>query len=385
MSDLITNDVYNEIKDFADAKIRTHSFLFKKYAWLDSYLDEYFKDDEYLSCRRNERTSSGLTGNTTERLYAFIYGIGKCNCCGNRSTFISKTKGYTKYCSVCGTSAGAKNSARKQKMMANHQIKTAICKHCGKEFEFEYRPNNKNVKFQNPQFCSHSCRAFFVHQHRTIEEKDKINNKRKKTCLEKYGDEHVINSQYTRDKTKEKFGVERLQYLTNFGDICKEGYLKNHGHIFKHTDETIERIKLTKIERYGSVMASTAKYKDYIFPSGRIVKVQGHEDLAIDKLLEVFDENDLFVGRVDIEKHCGKFEYYDPIDNRYHTYFPDIFIGSVNKLIEVKSPFTYKMRERINILKRQCVLDKGYDFEFWIIESNRYKNGVRTLKSLIIK
>ena len=49
MSDLMTDGVYNEIKDFADAKIRTHSFLFKKYAWLDSYLDEYFKrQDRFL-------------------------------------------------------------------------------------------------------------------------------------------------------------------------------------------------------------------------------------------------------------------------------------------------------------------------------------------------
>lgn len=383
--ELMTDEIRQEIKNFADGKIRTHVGIFNKYKWLDSYLDDYFKDDEYLSHRRSEMSVSGLSGNSSERLYAYIYGIGKCECCGKRTTFKSKTVGYLKYCSECGPLMGSKHNAEKAKQKANHQTRTTNCVYCGKEFEFVYKPNNKKVMFHDPKFCSPSCRGLYVHEHTSEEERNRINEKRKATCLEKYGDEHVINSQYTRDKTKEKLGVERPQYLDNYGEICRNGYIKNHGHEFKHTNETIERIKLTKIKKYGSVMASTAQYREYVFPSGKVVKIQGHEDLAIDKLMETHTEDDLFVGRLEIEKCCGIFEYYDSYDDRNHIYYPDIYVKSENKLIEVKSPFTYRMHERVNVLKKQCVLDKGYGFEFWIIESNRYKNKKRTIKSLVIK
>ena len=132
-------------------------------------------------------------------------------------------------------------------------------------------------------------------------------------------------------------------------------------------------------------MVSTAKYTEYTFPSGKVVKVQGYEDLAIDKLLKNHIEDDIVVGRLDIEMYCGVFEYYDSDDERYHIYYPDIYVKNENKLIEVKSPFTYRMHERVNLLKKQCVLDKGYNFEFWIIEVDRYKGNKRLLKNLEIR
>ena len=383
--ELMTDEIRQEIKNFADGKIRTHVGIFNKYKWLDSYLDDYFKDDEYLSHRRSEISVSGLSGNSSERLYAYIYGIGKCECCGKRTTFKSKTVGYCRYCSECGPIIGSKHNAEKAKQKANHQTRTTNCVYCGKEFEFVYKPNNKNIRFHNPKFCSSSCRGLYVHEHTSDEERNRINEKRKATCLEKYGDEYVINSQYTRNKIKEKLGVERPQYLDNYGEICRNSYIKNHGHEFKHTEETIERIKATKIEKYGSVMAATSRYREYTFPSGKVVKIQGYEDVALTKLLETYDENDLIVGRKNIEKICGSFLYLNPDNQREHIYYPDIFVKPEDKFIEVKSPFTYKAHERINALKRQCVIDRGFCFEFWIIQVNRYKDGRRTLKNLEIK
>ena len=381
----MTDEIRQEIKDFADGKIRTHVGIFNKYDWLDSYLDEHFKDDEYLSCRRSEMSVSGLRGNSTERLYAYIYGIGKCECCGKRTTFKSKTVGYVKYCGECGPLIGSKHNAEKSKQKANHQIRTNNCLVCGKEFEFVYKPNNKKVRFQNPKFCSSSCKFKYIHANMSDDKRKEVAIRKKQTCLERYGDEYVVNSQYTRDKTKERLGVERPQYLENYGEICRKSYVKKHGCEFKHTDETIERIKATKIEKYGSVMVSTAKYTEYTFPSGKVVKVQGYEDLAIDKLLKNHIEDDIVVGRLDIEMYCGVFEYYDSDDERYHIYYPDIYVKNENKLIEVKSPFTYRMHERVNLLKKQCVLDKGYNFEFWIIEVDRYKGNKRLLKNLEIR
>ena len=286
----MTDEIRQEIKNFADGKIRTHVGIFNKYEWLDSYLDEYFKDDEYLSHRRSEMSVSGLSGNSSERLYAYIYGIGKCECCGKRTTFKSKTVGYLKYCSECGPLMGSKHNAEKAKQIANHQIRTTNCLQCGKEFEFVYKPNNKKEMFHYPKFCSPSCRFKYIHANMSEGKRIEVANKKKQTCLERYGDEYVVNSQYTRDKIKEKLGVERPQYLENYGEICRESYIKKHGHEFKHTEETIERIKATKIEKYGSVMAATSRFREYMFPSGKVVKIQGYEDVALTKLLETYDE-----------------------------------------------------------------------------------------------
>ena len=71
--ELMTDEIRQEIKDFADGKIRSPLGILKKYEWLDSYLDEHFVDDEYLSHRRNELSVSGLQGNSSERLYAYIW------------------------------------------------------------------------------------------------------------------------------------------------------------------------------------------------------------------------------------------------------------------------------------------------------------------------
>lgn len=381
----MTDEIRQEIKNYADGKIRTHVGIFNKYEWLDSYLDEYFKDDEYLSRRRSEMSVSGLSGNSSERLYAYIYGIGKCERCGKRTTFKSKTVGYLKYCSDCGSLMGSKHSAEKAKQIANHHYVTKKCLCCGNEFTYLCCPNNKHEYKNNQKFCSPSCRFKYIHANMSDGKRIEVANKKKQTCLERYGDEYVVNSQYTRDKIKEKLGVERPQYLENYGEICRESYIKKHGHEFKHTEETIERIKATKIEKYGSVMAATSRYREYTFPSGKIVKIQGYEDVALTKLLETYDENDLIVGRKNIEKFCGSFLYLDPDDQREHIYYPDIFVKLEDKFIEVKSPFTYKAHERINALKRQCVIDRGFCFEFWIIQVNRYKDGRRTLKNLEIK
>jgi len=60
--------------------------------------------------------------------------------------------------------------------------------------------------------------------------------------------------------------------------------------------------------------------------------------------------------------------YKSPVDNRFHRYFPDFYIKSENKIIEVKSAWTYNINFDINQLKMQSCLNKKYNFEFMIID-----------------
>jgi hypothetical protein len=55
-----------------------------------------------------------------------------------------------------------------------------------------------------------------------------------------------------------------------------------------------------------------------------------------------------------------------------HRYFCDIFIPKKNKIIEVKSTWTIKIKKDNNELKALACKKLGYSFEFWIISS---KNG----------
>ncbi len=62
-----------------------------------------------------------------------------------------------------------------------------------------------------------------------------------------------------------------------------------------------------------------------------------------------------------------RIEYYDN-ENVKHYYFPDIFISKDNKIIEVKSTWTYKCKKETNLLKKEACEKQGYIFEFWIYD-----------------
>ena len=53
-----------------------------------------------------------------------------------------------------------------------------------------------------------------------------------------------------------------------------------------------------------------------------------------------------------------------------------IYIKSQNKIIEVKSKWTYEIEIIKNKLKKEACLDMGMEFEFWIIDRNGKLNMV---------
>jgi len=49
-------------------------------------------------------------------------------------------------------------------------------------------------------------------------------------------------------------------------------------------------------------------------------------------------------------------------------YYPDIYIKSENKVIEVKSNYTFYKDYDKNILKKKACIKMGLDFEFMILD-----------------
>jgi len=58
-------------------------------------------------------------------------------------------------------------------------------------------------------------------------------------------------------------------------------------------------------------------------------------------------------------------------DKKSHRYYPDIFIISENKIIEVKSDWTFNLHKNMNLLKKESCINSGIDFEFFIFNKKQ--------------
>jgi hypothetical protein len=52
-------------------------------------------------------------------------------------------------------------------------------------------------------------------------------------------------------------------------------------------------------------------------------------------------------------------------------YYPDIYIKLKNKIIEVKSDYTYYRYYDKNMAKRQRCIEMGMEFEFWVFDGSK--------------
>jgi hypothetical protein len=200
---------------------------------------------------------------------------------------------------------------------------TIICKQCGQTFE--------RLPCSNKTFCSN-------------------------TCVIIYNANDPINKQKLRDAFIQRSA--NPLYIQKLSDA----------HTKKWSDPEFREKMMLIIESdewNDKVEKNSKKFKDYVFPSGKLVKVQGYENKALDILLQTFIESDIFVQRKEIENEIGKIRYV--FNNTEHFYIPDIYIKSINKIIEVKSNWTYKNQLERNLVKEQSCKDFGFDFEFMIL------------------
>jgi hypothetical protein len=115
---------------------------------------------------------------------------------------------------------------------------------------------------------------------------------------------------------------------------------------------------------------SSFKLKEFIFPSGRIEKVQGYEPFALKEPLEkeLLDENDIVVGCKNVPNI-----WYNDYYGKQHRHYVDIFIPNQNRCIEVKSTWTKKINMNNIFLKQNAGKEMGYKYEIWVYENNGSK------------
>lgn len=181
--------------------------------------------------------------------------------------------------------------------------------------------------------------------------------KTKQTKLLRYGSESYCNA----DKIKQT-------KLVRYGDPTFNNHPKS---------------KITLLQKYGveylghipNILDNQKRYKNkpFTFPSGNIYNLVGYEPIAVQKLLDMgYTESDLLLkNRPSIQYFWSANDGFG--DNKWHRYHPDIIVISENKIIEVKSIWTYSGNNSRpdwlskNLAKQQASINAGYKFEFWIL------------------
>lgn len=193
--------------------------------------------------------------------------------------------------------------------------------------------------------------------------KVKMIEKGKATCMEKYGVDNASKNEEIKKK-------------------ITDGWKEKYGGHPKQTKEVQDKWKSTCVNVYGGhpnqnkevqakSEATSYKFRDYMMPSGEIVKVQGYENIALDELVQKYEEEDIVVGRSNIPT----IEYH--INDVKHVYFPDFFIKSENKIIEVKSEWTIQLRRGNVQEKALATIKAGYKYEIWIYNDRKVKVETR--------
>jgi hypothetical protein len=177
----------------------------------------------------------------------------------------------------------------------------------------------------------------------------------------------------------DKYGVKNAGLVAEVKEKIQNSFDKNFGGHPKKNKEVQEKWKQTCLDKYGGhpnqnrevqikAEKNSYKFKTFTFPSGKTVKYQGYEDKAINELLKTNNEDDIIVGRGEVP--IIPFNTVENDKTVKHKYFPDIFIPSENKIIEVKSEWTIKLKRSYICEKGKGVIDSGYKFEVWLFDSH---------------
>lgn len=231
---------------------------------------------------------------------------------------------------------------------------------------------------------------------RTSEEIKNQILKSKKTFKEKYGVEWGSKSNIQKEKTK-KIKLEKYGNATyNNSQSSAE---KNRNKSIEEQIVINNKRRKTNLEKYGientflmpnvikKCQQSNAKGKLYTFPSKKSIWIKGYEDTVIDKLLNIYSESDLVIHNWKDIYELPVFQY---IDHRRHNlkYYPDIYIPKENKIIEVKGRWwwdgngdiKYINRLKNNLKKRDAVIQQGYIYEVWLFETRKNFNILKNEK-----
>ena len=300
--------------------------------------------------------------------YAMLMNI--CNEGGVTLSEDYKDKYITRDTRIIGKCILCENTFNKS-LNKLHKQRNFGCLDCAKKLKFD-RIKNTMVEKYGVEYAAQS---------------EEFLNKMKSTTMEKYGVEHANQSEVVKEKIKktnlERYGCEYGLQNEDVKEKRIQTNLKKYGVENQlHRHEIKEKLKQTCLNKYGvehpsqcpEIMEKNTKMsyylKEYILPSGNIIKIQGYEHFALDELLSKknIDESDIITGCKNVPEI-----WYNDINGKKRRHYVDIFIPSQNKCIEIKSTWTYKKNIDIVFLKQQAAIDLNYLYEIWVYNNKGNK------------
>jgi len=326
-----------------------------------------------------------------EKIYKLVNDIEetpKCIFCNLNNVRFKNNykKGYSRYCSLKCRSNHPSTIAKKKNTMIekygvehnfkNGELRDKIYDTCKLKYGTKTPIQNKEIrkKYEETMVGKYGVPCNFSLEEtqekvnesnikkygvkRPIQNKE-IKEKIKRTNLEKYGNEWVINSDHYLNLINKKFST----------------YDKKINNIFQ-SDTIKDSIKKTMIEKYGveNIIQNEKYFYQINFKSYSIKKYKD-TDLYYQSTYELyFLENMEKKGLLNLVRNGLRFKYL--LEDNNHYYFSDFYIEKLNKIIEIKSSWTYdrngkdqKLKE-INEIKKNCVIKSGFNFEFLIGKKN---------------
>jgi hypothetical protein len=166
---------------------------------------------------------------------------------------------------------------------------------------------------------------------------DEIKSKIKESSMQKYGMPYHIASDIVKDTIKKsvklKYNVDNVAQVAKFRSNWKK---------------------------------SAFKHKIYVSESGKEFTYQGYEYLVIKLLLQNgIHEDDIFTEHELCSSNTMP-EFWYIINEGNHRYFPDIYVKSQNKFIEIKSTYTFDIDPERVYAKADCVWNNDYNFDLYV-------------------
>jgi hypothetical protein len=315
-----------------------------------------------------------------------IKGGAYCNECTNKNKLEKFKKTNIK---KFGTENPFQNSEIKEKIKKNNLEKTGY-EYPGQDPKVKEKMKNtykEKTGYEHPSYNpeirekmkkTYKSKTGYVNPSQNPEIKEKI----KREYKEKTGYEYALQNPEVKKKSKEtykeKTGYENpsqnpeIIKKKRINCIEKTGY-ENYSQI----PEVRYKVKETNLLIYGTEHAiqnpevleksfkSSHRLKDYILPSKNVIKVQGYEPFALDKLIKEWyiKEDDIITDRTKVPEI-----WWIDSNNKKRRYFIDIFIPLKNLAIEVKSTWTIKTDKDNNQRKLQAVRDLGYNTLLWVFD-----------------
>lgn len=291
---------------------------------------------------------------------------------------VSRTDNISFECLMCSETATRIIRSIIEKNLWTCKKCTNINKHnkrkntCMKKYGTEHPMQNVTIK------AKVETTTFERYGVRNAAQSDITKKKIKETCIRKYGTEHPMKSTIVKEKFEntciEKYGVVRPLQNKDVLEKSIKTCIKNYGvENPMFSKDVKKRFVETSMRKYGTkhpiqnkdVYANRKKYKvkKYIFTTGECVYVQGYEPQA----LEILERQNYTCNDIEIEGISIDYKF----EGKWHKHFPDIYIPKERRIIEVKSIYTYEADYEKNKQKQHYGIKCGFKYEFWIMDETK--------------